>query len=868
MNWTGGRLSRHSRNANSSLNQRQKQHFAKVRSGLLNGPQKRSPMRWSIFEKDDGTARVEGSKLYITPPPAPMYQPDFGPNDEGISKRGHRSENSSNSALPQATFSRNKGSGRGRESHKELLGHGGSGHDFHQGALPSLDTETGKQKVPNMEIADDVNIGDEADSFEERRRRILRRIDWVGANIQHPIKLKFTAPGNDDGIGKRRKITAHHQNQFSAMAQPMIMAQSPMPKSKEKPHGLLGARSMRGKINEALPKNHVRISIGGRPVAAGVSSSTSHHSKTVGGRFSSSDEMLLDGDDISRQHRQFPQERQVYLSYPASPSFASSTMFGNTSTFSASPKDLPIRTPHRRQVLSSYGRSKLAIHRHTAAPCVNLKGRVSSSRSGEDSSTLDVAQHLDKRLNHLVHSKGRLAENTATLHSNLVTVRSHTARSLPDITSRVHADVTQVLDLEANLESLPSNPCYVTGVSKQLSESTIKLQAVAQDKSRRINRFDSQPELLHPIPLSSRTLRVLCTTSSEAGSNVAQIDMEPAATRSQVLDEEIWKTWVLSPGGDLSNESHNEMYEDVCISPGISNYGRQVAQRNLDDPIERDKNNLEMLQGLALPDHASGQESEQTGKSPTDVKKEEIHREIRPSSQEYVDYPRTMPVIDYKSLFLSRARKLPSQSKPKPVRVANRNEAWMRFILSDNDDNDEEDNLHALVPQPVIPLPSPVQRRPSSSMIANFSVKTASSCQLEPSTALNSANRNTTISSIDELQVSNHTTEGSNPSSSDDVSFPPSSVDQIRTEPASSFSTSSRPIRKLTFTRPPRFQVPNRGSSPEATAATAGSPIHIGKAFAVATLRGRGGMAQRERRQERDIYNNGNEDDVESIEDI
>lgn len=41
MNWTGGRLSRHSRRADSSTTSKQKQHFAKMRNHLMSGSVKK-----------------------------------------------------------------------------------------------------------------------------------------------------------------------------------------------------------------------------------------------------------------------------------------------------------------------------------------------------------------------------------------------------------------------------------------------------------------------------------------------------------------------------------------------------------------------------------------------------------------------------------------------------------------------------------------------------------------------------------------------------------------------------------------------------------------------------------------------------------
>jgi hypothetical protein len=882
-------LSRHSRNANGSATQRQKQHFAKAHSNLLNGPQKWSPTGWSIFDIDDGATRGENLKLYPSLRPARHSQPDFGLNDKGRSKKKPQSETSLKHTFAQATFPGEKTSGLRRKSYRGLLTHGGSDHDFYQEALSPSYTKVGKQQAPDMETAGDLNIDDEAESFMERRRRMLRRIDWVGANIQHPIKLRFTVTENDKRLGKRRRITSLHQNQFGAVAQPIITSPFAMPRPKQKPHVSLGAQSANSKNTESLPRNHVRISIGGRHVAARVASSTTH-SKTVGGRFASSqastsDEMLLDGDDISRQHRQLPQEREVYLSYPASPPLAPLTVVGNASALSASHRDLPTRGPHRKQVLSSYGRLNGAIDRHNAASCADLVWRIPTSRTGENSPILDVEKHWDERINNSCNPGDQQVGFVTKPQSNLATLRSHSVRNLPNTTSRIYADVTQILDPGTNLESFSPNIRYVTGVSRQLSESARRLQSVARDKLRRNARLNSQPELLHPIPLTSRTSRVLCSTSSEAGSTIPQINAEPVATRSQILDEEVWKTWVLSSQDDLSNSG---VYHDVSISPGISNHGHWHVQRKSRNAIEKDTEDMEMSQGASGPHYTSDQELAQSRvRSPTDIEKEKFHVEILPSMQEQVylqNYPPNKPVMDYKSLFLSHARKLPSLPKPKPVRVANPDEAWMKFILSDDDDdNGNVGSLHPFHPHQVGP-PALIQRRPSSSMICHISAKSASTSPLElpisnvtrPNTKPNNITFDATNFLTEGPQTSNHTTQGSATSSSDGLAHQPSSVDLIRTQPVSSFSTPSRPVRKLTFTKPPRFQVPNRDSSPETAAAAVGSPVHIGKGFSLAKLRDRGtgqkrdmdsGMARRERRRERDIYNLESEDDIESIED-
>lgn len=780
--------------------------------------------------------------------------------------------------------------GLGRETHQQPLIYGGSDQGVCHETSSHSSAKLGKHQDAAVESADGMFIEYGKDSLAKRRRRILSRNDWVGANIQRPLKLRFTVAGNDERLGKRRRITPRHQNQFGAVAQPMITSPFAKSRTKQRPHGSLIAQGATGHTTGALLKNHVRISIGGRHVAAGVGSSTSH-SKIVGGRFSSSqtsisDEMLLDGDDMNREQRHLPWETRQCLSNPASPPLAPSIVVGNGSALSVSPRDLPVRTSHRKKVLSSHGRSNGTINRHAAAGFVDLEEIIATSWTGQQDSPLDVSQQLGEHGDDLCDPSDQQIELLAKSHSNLVTLRSKVVRNLPDITSYKYADVTQIPE-GTNPESFSPNARYVTDVSRQLPEIARRSQPVSRGKLRRNRQLNSHPELLHPIPLTSRISRVLCGTSSEAGSNVAQLNIEPTTTRSQMLDEEIWKTWVLSSPSDLSNESDNGAYDEVSISPGISNCEHRYVRRNSRDKIERHTKDMAIALGASGHDYASNQEVEQQGvESPMDMEREKNHTEVLPNLAEHSYYetsPPTKPVVDYKSLFLSRPRKLPSPPKPKPGRIDNPDDAWMKFILSDDENDDEGDILQPLALQPAF-TPAPIQRLPTSSMGVHLSTKTTSSSQSEHpissvtglTTTPNHVKSNTITFSIDGPHTSNHTTQGSNPSSSDDFSQQPSSVDQIRTYPTSSCPTPSRPIRRLTFTKPPRFPSPSRGTSPETTAATAGSPVHIGKGFSIARLRDRGGAAKRhvdsrvartKRHRGRNVYSPETEDDVESIED-
>jgi hypothetical protein len=880
MNWTGGRLSRHSRNANSSLIHRQKQHFAKARINHLNGPQKTSPATWSVFDKVQGAARGDSLKLSTTPHLAGHNQPDVGQKDRSRSQKSERSENNLKSTLPEATFQGEKRSGFGREPNGESLTNGGSRLGVYQKTRSISDAVIGKKQAPSVETADGMNVVNEADSLEERRRRILRRIDWVGANIQHPIKLRFTVIENGERLGKRRRITARHQSQFGAIVQPMVTSPFAKPRQKQRIHGSLGTQNANGDSSEALPTNHVRISIGGRHVGAGVASNTSH-SKTVGGHFvtsqaSTPDVMLLDGDNMSRQQRQQLQEGREHLSYPASPLLAPSSAVGEDSTFSASTRNLPINTPHRKKILTHYNGSNPIADQRAAAAFFDLERRIPAVRTRLNDSAVDVGPQFEERINNLREPSYQHTAFVAKCNPNLAILRGCGIENDPGFTNLKHVDANEIQDSESSSH----NARYITDISKQLSASARKLQSVTQEKLQRTAQVNSQPQLFHPIPLSSRTSQVLSRTSSEADTAVVQVGVEPVVTRSQILDEEIWKTWVLSSKNDLASASENERDDGVSISPGISNFGYRYIREDSKQTIKGDARCIRSFSEVNSIDYTSDQEREQSKfKSSMDIEDENNRKEILPNVQEsanHEDLPPTKEVMDYKALFLQGPQEIPSPPKPNPVGVDNRDEAWMKFILSDNDDDTEEDILRPSGRRKSI-SPTVIQLPLTSSVVVHLSAKTSSSSQLEVATSSRAGavttpghtNMNIADLSTYSPQLSNHTTQGSNQSSSDGLSDILSSVDQIPTQSAPS-STPSRPIRKFTFTKPPRFPSPYRGSSPETTAATAGSPIHIGRSFlnrvaVVATLKGGSSRKRKERQYERDIYSL--EDDVESIED-
>lgn len=817
--------------------------------------------------------------------PRPAYYRSHDPLEDSPKAHGRPrkrlcSKTSPSSILPEFTLQSDKEPAVARRPNNQLSAGCQPDRDPHNEAQTALYADNTEYQQRDDETVNNLVVDDEVDSLEERRRKILRKIDWVGANIQHPIKLRFVATGNDGRLGKRRKITARHQNQVGAIAQSMVTSPFLKARLQRRIQDLSKAQTSNIGINtEGLPKNHVRISIGGRQIVAGVGSRTSQSKSLRNHLFSSqasaSDVMLLDGEDLNRQPLQ---ERREQLSYPEfSPALL---VIENGSLIPSSPRSLPIRTPHRKQILPPYDKSSEAVDRLCAAIPDDLEGRILTSWTDQDKSALNMSLQFEDNTNDFCGPIDQPMPFPANSHPNLATLRAAGVEKFPGLTKKKSAEANQIPSRGTNPEISSPLTGYITDISKQLSLSARKLQSIARDKSRRIAYIGSHPEILHPKPLTLRTSQVLRSISSEpAGSTVAQIGAaEPIATTSQMLDEEIWKTWVLSSeNDDITEESRIEEEPTVSISPGISNYEHQSPQKNSKQQEENDNKDLsdcqdtsrdinnynQPMRKLRVGGHAEvGGQDIRTGTKQTH--RTSINNEQILSKEK---------VLDYKNLFLLRPKKILSPASIS-VRVENPDEAWMKFILSEDEVDNEEEILKNLDQRNAIP-PAAIQSVPESSLIAHPSTETTLSTQPHFDTLSvtdsiitpGNIGQDTTASSAEDHRTSNHTTQGSIPLSDPFVHNPTSTQPQSESHPASS-SASRRASRRLTFTKPPRFAAHTHGDSSDAVAAPIKSPIHIRKGF---LKRRRDRLAGKrrsiERGQKRDIYSLDSEDDVESIED-
>ncbi|KAF2816955.1 uncharacterized protein BDZ99DRAFT_5323 [Mytilinidion resinicola] len=181
MNWTGGRLQRHSKNAGGGVASRQKQHFAKIRSQLQNGLHPgQLPFRPSFFP-DDGASL--GSRL---PPFTDRTSRHVG-HSRKHKRRAHRNLASVDRDIVEAEHSNTNVS----QSASHV-----------SNAVDGDSAEKGKMKMKRRSAHTLL----EDDRLEASRKRLLERRDWLGLQSSRPVHMKFRTRAEKDKIGKRRMI--------------------------------------------------------------------------------------------------------------------------------------------------------------------------------------------------------------------------------------------------------------------------------------------------------------------------------------------------------------------------------------------------------------------------------------------------------------------------------------------------------------------------------------------------------------------------------------------------------------------------------------------------------------------------------------
>lgn len=257
MNWTGGRLARHS---GAGKNTKQKQHFARVKQNLQSNTQGKPPVKWNILNRV--VEEQTGAHWQLRPVP---HQSDDGHHSRHQAQQSH-------SSIPRRSSTR-KGSAKHssrpvglQEYHEEQIRIKRELIDDREDDIYDA-TPPPREAKRRREVAKDLEDGDSRQEIEaeERRKRLLRKGDWIGSAALAPPKIVFNSPTGEDKIGKRRRLTDQDRLRFETRRTYL-----PVATRRKTAHQIPSSNAT---SNKPLGKTDVRISIGGRVVPPGISSS-------------------------------------------------------------------------------------------------------------------------------------------------------------------------------------------------------------------------------------------------------------------------------------------------------------------------------------------------------------------------------------------------------------------------------------------------------------------------------------------------------------------------------------------------------------------------------------------------------------------
>lgn len=212
MNWTGGRLHRHTKTQNSLIKV-QKQHFAKARLQLQNGVQAPSPFRFAILDETLGQTK----EPWLHDKRQTQLSEYKSRENIGAARQSTNILQDSHSKVGQpksekllGTVDNSKRKYRHLSEFQHVAEHGPDDE-----MSPNLSSPQGRPQVehPYSRSADDnrrkrCNVAAaEPQTTSDVRRGLLRRSDWVGISAKRPVRIQFESVEDREKIGRRRRKT-------------------------------------------------------------------------------------------------------------------------------------------------------------------------------------------------------------------------------------------------------------------------------------------------------------------------------------------------------------------------------------------------------------------------------------------------------------------------------------------------------------------------------------------------------------------------------------------------------------------------------------------------------------------------------------
>ena len=538
MNWTGGRLSRHSRGgAAATVSQRQKAHFAKVQNHLHNGTKKQSPIKWSIFDKFHIRPAVQERKPSLEPPALSreVTQPVAHGKPQSTERGGHSTRDRHRSQSREAQHAQQPTSGPMKQGRSR-------DDDLYSATPQPLQKRRREELLPENEL----NEVEDVDVISRKRKKLLEKGDWVGISYQRPLQMVFASPKNAGNVGRRRKVTDGHQVQYanrqSTLPSPFINRAQPSSHQKSE------TRNLRGQTD-------VRIHIGDRVVPPGISSSS-------------------------------------------------------------------------------------ALSRRSRRPSTQQQKRELSLAASSDVMLLDSEDVLATRSSRVINENPFHDQQTEAFASE----RYYNSQQSPGHPAQDQRDYETGAD-EQSEDNEDGGHFGDSSIQYYQNPSSAEVDAdsgasASQQSMSPIRGIPFSPTLIrHPKPQSSRVSSILHSGSPAiASSIVAQVgNPKPVVPSSQVLDNEIWQSWMESLYNKRASQRKDGHASDILeqgrtISPGISTapehqFSRPASTRYQNDHTEVDREqseDVDKTSEMVNPSTQGSISNEEYGET------RELHRTSRP----------------------------------------------------------------------------------------------------------------------------------------------------------------------------------------------------------------------------------------------
>ncbi|KAI9715349.1 MAG: hypothetical protein M1812_005994 [Candelaria pacifica] len=665
MNWTGGRLSRHSGRRGGNLVSVQKQHFAKARTNLQNGNRKTSPIKLAFFDRYQAPRASSASRQRGEPLDTPRQSGESRAQDwrpKASTQNRARSRNCS-----QATEERRRSSLKNETHHAEpSVSVAGDIAFLHEDQArsgrhspfflikaeededglydgPSLPGEQHQRSPPNSPLQS-FSAPKEPLPFEERKRKLLAETDWVGTSRTHPIQLQFPVAGARRDIGKRRKMNDEDQKRRAEPPrhpyQPLISERLGPESGLIPPHFL--ADYHRGRDQWDIGDQALSIHIGQQQQTSQTTSLWSgiHTSPTGRVQRSSSEVMLLDEvEDAERALRAQTLLEASRVSYKSRLQAAHTpSVRHNAITTRDSPRYDAIRLFDRTSSESYAGLSPSSGHVAQQNSDPSNLGEKPSSGGDTKASGRIVPCSVAATLGHLQSHGGS--------HTGARKVTADASSQSTEMSDYGSREVIELPDLpEPSSRSDDAKDAHQQAVPQsRLDSKRLIFRSPPRPGSVKDTKDNGTPELANSQLVSS--------ILADAGT---QEDEEAVPAPDDVA----WRDWLAIPTASTSNGTINSQGPRTQSRSDTTDHESKPTRIHSEDPIIADRSSPQ-IRGDEPP-HIVAKVHEPT------------------QNQGPLESALSNAQID-----VQRTKK--PQPVPKPV---NQDELWMKFVFGDDYENEE-----------------------------------------------------------------------------------------------------------------------------------------------------------------------------------